>query len=468
MTQDLAAYEIDESCAACPDESSNPKKTRFSRRKTGAFGDVYDPVAEELRDVELAPMIYGSFPIVPFFDNSDATLRVLRRMRELSPTHASCVGNIRDYVFGGELTVRRYVEPGMAFDMEQDTELSKNEKNVFTNFVRSLNPQLTFEHILGESIGIFENLKTYGNGFFRIDAVQVMGKWFFYFESVDAEKCRYLATERNEDKVIVISPEWTAIYIQSHPPEFIDVYPQWSDYGNGRMSTIIHIKNKVVGRDWYGLPDAFGSLYWQYLEVQQGQHGTEGYANDFIARVFFEITAEEDDDGDEDDFDAAVRRTFTNQASRYGEQPKRYMIRRRLPTDPAALVHEFKANTEHQYHSVMSATAEREILKAHNWHSVLLGAPTPGRIGQNEEFKEVYKQKYNSVIRQWQERSLRPIIQGLQACEMMLKGRLDITTQYSFGLFNLYAEYLKSESDAMKDTKNPVPPDNQPDDGTDV
>lgn len=457
MTEDLAAYELDESCAACPDESSNPKRTRFGRRKTGAFGDVYDPVAEELRDTDLAPMIYGSFPIIPFFDNSDATLRVLRRMRELSPTHSSCIGNIRDYVFGGELTIRRYIEPGMAFDTEEDQPLTDAEKATFTEFVRSLNPELTFDQILADAIGIYENLKTYGNGFYRIDAVRVAGKWFFYFESLDAEKCRYLATKRGEQKVIVISPEWTAMYIQRYPPEFVDVFPAWSDYGNGRLSTIIHIKNKVVGRDWYGLPDSFGSLYWQYMEVQQGQHGTEGYANDFIARVFFEITAEEDDDGDEDDFDSAVRRTFTNQASRYGEQPKRYIIRRRLPDDKEAMVHEFKSNTDHQYHTSMSALAEREVLKTHNWHSVLLGAPTPGRIGQNEEFKEVYKQKYNSVIRQWQERSLRPIIQGLQACEMLMTGRLDVTSQYSLGLFNLYDEYLKSDVNAMKNETQPNP-----------
>jgi hypothetical protein len=196
---------------------------------------VYDPVAEELRDTDLAPMIYGSFPIIPFFDNSDATLRVLRRMRELSPTHSSCIGNIRDYVFGGELTIRRYIEPGMAFDTEEDQPLTDAEKATFTEFVRSLNPELTFDQILADAIGIYENLKTYGNGFYRIDAVRVAGKWFFYFESLDAEKCRYLATKRGEQKVIVISPEWTAMYIQRYPPEFVDVFPAWSDYGDGIM-----------------------------------------------------------------------------------------------------------------------------------------------------------------------------------------------------------------------------------------
>lgn len=473
MTQDLPTISYDEECG-CPAESqSNPKKLLKGRRKTGAFGDVYDPVAEELKDPQRAPMIYGDVRIIPFFDNGDATLRVLRRMRELSPTHSSCISNIGDYVFGGELSIRRYVEPGMAFDTEEDTPLTPAEKREFMKFVASLNPEMTFEGLLNDATAIFENLKTYGNAFYRIDEVRIAGRTFYYFEAVDAEKCRYFATERGQDKILVISAEWTSLYMTQYPPEFVDVFPNWSDYGDGRRSTVIHIKNKVVGRDWYGLPDSFGALYWEYLEVQQGQHGTEGYANDFIARVFFEITAEPDTDDDEDNFDGAVERTFTNQASRYGNQPKRYIIRRKLPDDDPATVHEFKSNTDHQYHTGMAALAEREVIKCHNWHSVLLGAPTPGRIGQNEEFKEVYKQKYNSVIRQWQERSLRPIIQAMQACETERDGSMNVTNRLSLGLFNLYAEYLKSEADAVdnapnKNNPNPNDPNKDLNDGTDV
>jgi hypothetical protein len=354
----------------------------------------------------------------------------------------------------------------MAFDTEEETPITKPEKREFMKFVESLNPEMTFEGLLNDATSIYENLKTYGNAFYRIDAVTVAGQTFFYFESVDAEKCRFFATERNQDKILVISPEWTSMYMQQYPPEFLDVYPNWSDYGNGHKSTIIHLKNKVVGRDWYGLPDSFGALYWQYLETQQGQHGTEGYANDFTPRIFIEITAEPDD-GDEDGFDQAMEETFTYQASRYGNRPKRFITRRRLPDDDPATVHEFKSNTDHQFHTGMAALAEREILKCHNWHSVLLGAPTPGRIGQNEEFKEVYKQKYNSVIRQWQERSLRPIIQAMQACEKMRDGGMNVTNRLSLGLFNLYSEYLKMEEEEKTEI-DPKDPNKDLNDGTDV
>ena len=448
MSTELEPIEIN--CDTC-DDNISPKRLMSKRRASKSFGDVTDPIEEELRDPDRASMIYAQIPIIPFFDNSDATLRVMRRMRELSPTHSSCISNVKEYVFGGELTIRKYVEPGMAFDSANDQGISDTEQKEYVDFIKSLNPSITFGQLLEVAKGIYENLKTYGNAFLRIDAVKVAGQWFFYFESVDAEKCRYYATERNQPKILVISPEWTAKYIAKNPPEFVSTFPNWSDFENGTMTTIIHIKNAVVGRDWYGLPESFGSLYWQYMEVQQGQHGTSGYANDFIARVFFEITAEPEKDGDEDGFDDAVERTFTNRANEFGDNPRRFIIRRKLPDDDAATVHEFKANTEHEYHVNMGSHAERQIIKSHNWHSLLMGTPTAGKLGQSQEFKEVFRQYFNNVIRPWQERCIRPLIEAIQACEFLRDGKKDISTRLSLGLFNLYEEYLKNPDPATQD-----------------
>ena len=83
----MEPYEMD--CEPCESGTPNPKQTlRNSRRASGAFGDVNDPIADEMRDIDRARMVYAQIPIVPFFDDSDATLKVLRRMRELSPTHS--------------------------------------------------------------------------------------------------------------------------------------------------------------------------------------------------------------------------------------------------------------------------------------------------------------------------------------------------------------------------------------------
>lgn len=451
MGVDLEPYEMD--CEPCESGTPNPKQTlRNSRRASGAFGDVNDPIADEMRDIDRARMVYAQIPIVPFFDDSDATLKVLRRMRELSPTHSGCISSQQWYMFGGELTTRRYVEPGMAFDTE-GADVSDAERQEFIDFVKSLSPEMTMEHILNVAKDIDDNLETYGNAFLRMDAVRIAGKEYYYIENVDAEKCRYYATLAREPKIIVVSSEWTSDFITKYPPEFVSVYPEWSDYGDGVRSSIIHVKTAARARDWYGLPISFGSLYWQYLEVQQGQHGTMGYANDFIARVFFEITAEPETDNEEiDGFDSAVQKTFTNQAGKYGHNPKRFIIRRRLPDDTPATVHEFKANTEHEYHQSMGVQAERQIIKTHGWHSLLMGMPTTGKLSNSSEFKEVYRVYYNNRIRPKQETALRPIIVAFQAFEKMQKGAVDVTGRLSLGLYNLYSDYLTTDVATVKNS----------------
>ena len=144
-----------------------------------------------------------------------------------------------------------------------------------------------------------------------------------------------------------------------------------------------------------------------------------------------------------------MKKTFTNQASRYGNAPKRYIIRRRLPDDTPATVHEFKANTEHEYHESMGAQAERQIIKTHGWHSLLMGMPTAGKLSNSSEFKEVYRVYYNNRIRPKQETALRPIITAFQAFETMQRGKMDITARLSLGLYNLYSDYLTTETPAQ-------------------
>jgi hypothetical protein len=446
MSTDLEAYEIGD-CESCADEINPKNMLRKLRRSSKSFGDVVDPIAEELRDPDLAQRVYANIPIVPFFDDSDATLRVLRRMRELSPTHSGCIESKSRYAFAGELTTRRYIEPGMAMDTETAA-ITDAEKEEMIDFVNSLGPEMTMAHVLQTIIDLDDNYETYGNSFLRLDAVTVGGKEHYYIASIDAEKCRYYATERFQPKLIVISPDWTQGYIDNNPPEFVNVFPEWSEFGNGVKSSIIHTKRSTRGRDWYALPGSFGSIYWQYMEIQQGQYGTRGYANDFVARVFFEITAEPDDDDTGDDFDNAVEKTFTNQAGPGG--PKRYIIRRRLPDDQPAVVHEFKPNTDFEFHQTMSEIAKRQIVKTHNWHDLLLGEPTTGRLGGSTEFKEVYRVYYNNVIRGKQELGLRPITAAFRAFETMQKGKTDVTSRLSLGLFNLYQKYLDIGDDQTK------------------
>lgn len=448
-----------------PSDTYNPKKNLVGqlKRRCTAFGELCDPVREELKDIDEILQTYSKYPIIPFFDLSDANLRLFKKLKDLSPSKGGIQKSIADYVLGGMLSVQRRTRPGFVLP---DDDLSVTDVSVFNkmiDFIESLNPEFDGAKLLEEMRGSNENLDTYGNMFIKADFVEVAGERRVYIENIDAEKFRYHATQEGEPKIGIISAQWDDYYLQKYTPTFVNIYPYVTDYGNGVQSTIIHVKNKVTGRDWYGQPQSISSLFWQYMELQLGQFTTEGYANDFIARAFIEITSDKelDDDGlpvddyatELDELNEAFEMTFTNQAI----DKKRVILRVKLPGDEQATIHEFRQDMSHQFHVAMAAEAERQIIKAHNWHSVLMGMPTPGKLGTQNEFSEVFKQKYHTVIAPRQRLLLEPYnILLRMAAEYLGES---VMKDYSLALGNLFKDVLSSDNDNSNDDGNAVDQD---------
>ena len=430
MSQTLA------SCNDCqPSESWNPKQQdRLQGGKAGAFGDVRNPLADELKDIERVKQTYSLLPIVPFFDNGDATLRVFRMLKDLSPTQGSCITDIGRYVLGGEISIETKKKAGFAsFNQGQ---VKESDKETFADFVESLNPTMAKRggsHILNVAKGVYQNKKTYGNSFVRLNMVQVGKSRFCYIENIDAENVRYWATMPNEPKSVVISALWDYDYILRNTPEMVGVYPNISDNGNGVLSTIFHDFEKVTNRDWYGQPDSVSSIFQQFAEMQQGQYFTEGYASDFAGRVFFEYVGTGDEDSA--DFDEAVQNTFTNKA---GKNKKRVVMRMRLPEDTATTVHEFGANTEHEFHLGVSELTEKEIIKTHGWNKILMGIPQAGKLGGSAEFMQIYQQKNETLINPLRVAVMQSINLALEVAEEFITGKTDLTDTMSLGLADLF------------------------------
>lgn len=427
-----------------PSKAYNPKLigNYATNARSGAFGSVANPIEEEMRDIEQVRKSYALFPLVSFFDNSDATLRFFRNLKEFSPTQGSCIGDIGRYVLGGEINVTRKKEEGLSQD-NFDSTVSNSEKDTMINFVKSLNPNMQrrgFLQLLDIAKAVFQNRKVYGNAFIRVNMVTVGSSKFVYLESVDAEKCRYWATMPNEPKVIAVSNLWNFDYLTRYTPELIGAYPHITDMGNGVQSTIIHDCEKTVGRDWYGLPDSINSLYWQYAEMQQGQYFTEGFASDFAGRVFIEYVGE--NETDQSDFEQAVEDTFTNKA---GANKKRIITRMRLPEDSAATIHEFQANTEHEFHNGISELSEREIIKSHSWNKILMGVPIAGKLGLSSEFWDIYEIKNNSLINPLRHETMQGINTALSIAEEFMTGATTLTDNISLGLKDLYQDLINQK-----------------------
>ena len=283
--------------------------------------------------------------------------------------------------------------------------LSKPMEDTVFDFIESWHPDIDLGHVLEQVESIYLNLSVFGNAFVRVVVSSVGGAASVFFESIDAEKVRYLITS-DGSKQVGISALWDFEYTSRVFPEIVPVYPGFSETEAGAKQAVIHIKTMAVGRDWYGLPKSYPSLFYQFLEYQLGDYGTKGYANQWTAKVFIETA------GDNVDFDSEEMQDFRDNLRNVfsaGGKGSTVLHRHRNEADPATLVKEFQDTKGHEFHSQMADIAEKQIIKSHDWSHVLMSVPSPGKLGGQSDFNEIYKTKYGGVIIPLQDKVMAPV-----------------------------------------------------------
>lgn len=431
-------------CSNCEDTIFNPKTSagELYAANSDALGGIADPIEEEVRDVQRAKLAYSVLPIISFLDNSDATLKLLRKVSSLSPTDGSCINNKNRYTIGGGLTAVDRVRPGMSYS--RATRKSEADENAAFDFIDTMHPDIDTSYLLAQADAMHKNWEIFGNIALRIKWYTVAGRRYMWFENVDCEYWRYWATEKWEAKVAVISDEWTLDYITRYPPEFVGVYPNITQNEQGHYETLIHVKNTVPGRPWYGLPQSHQALYYKYWEYQLGSYGTKGYANQWSARVFLETAGDNVEPGSIDAFRSNLRSTFT-----FSGKGRRVLHRHRNAADPETTVHEFRDETSHEFHATTADIAESKIIMAHDWHKVLMGIPTPGQLGGQNDFFSIFEVKYQTVIAPTQDTVMRPINIMLRIAREWFSQELD----FNIALGNLFEQALDPTTD---DAGNPI------------
>lgn len=412
-----------------------------TKRRSYVFSGVSDPVQDEIKSLQTESVIYKAFPIIPYLDNSDATLRFFRKMKELSPTHGSCINSIRDYVLGGQFVTVKKQRQGFSHPDNKPKPVSLQEHENFCDFIESFNPEMSGKVLMEEAEGIFDNFETYGTAWLKVERIQVGSEKQLYISNVDTEKCRYLVPDEldymlGKNTVLISSSGFKGD--PDETLEFINEYPYFTDYGDGREATIISLKNKVSARDWYGLPNSMQSLYSQFMEVQGGEYMVQGYANRWTAKVFIETVMDEEDEISEDEFADNVEEMFSA-----GGEARQFLYRNRLKGDEQSYVYEFTDKSDHETHETLSQIAERQIIKSHNWSPTLLGISQPGKLGQNQEFKDIFKVKYFTVIQPFQKKICDPFSIALKIGAEFFENAE--ASKYSLGLNNLFADILEAE-----------------------
>ena len=369
----------------------------INKPKCKAFGSIADPLMEEIADVDTFVNLSRDMGYVPYYQDGDRALSLFKKLRRFSPTHGAIINSQKRFATGQGVGVA----------------VNEDESEDFTEFLnswaRSQDAEAgEFDLLDNVAEQIHDNLKTYGNAYLEVVVTTIAGEKFVTFKIHDADKCRYLADGMMNFEVILISPVWSRAYLSKHHPAPLPVYPMFTDEQGGMIQrTIIHVKNETLGREIYGEMDSLSGLYFHYLGLQLGAYTVEGYDSEWVAQFFIETVGDPEDDTDTDGFDEAMAQTF----SRKGTERKRVMHRHRGRDTEPTKIHEFAKNSDHDFHKTMGEIADSRTFKAHDWHPVLMES-TAGSLGQGNEFNNVFKAKYHTVIKP-QQRKINKVLNKL-------------------------------------------------------
>lgn len=445
-------------CKECETPPYNPKtdNSHYGRTCYG-FDDTCSPIEDEIKNTDQLKLTYTNYPLVPLTKGSDRIFEILLKHKTYSPTHAACIKAQKDYVIS-ELEVNKRKRAGFRRKNELDETVTSEQEDSFFDFVESLNPDFDASMLTDEMGEFFSNFKTCGNAYLKVTLMQVAGVKTCYIENVDADYCRYWADDIDtSEEIMMISPSWDQTYLHKHEPEFVSVFPNFtedtSDPNVVVFTTIMHCKNKVETRDWYGLPDSIGSFWHQRLEVQIGEYTTKGYANEWTAKTLIETASDVSGQDPAGDFSKILGQNFTNKG-----KGKKYIVRNRMPEDGEMKVHELSQDNGWEGRKNDAQLAKMEIIKTHNWHEKFLGISTAGSLGQSGEREQIFKELYYNVIQPYQKKILVPFNKALMIAaewlEVTGENGGSITDGFSVGFYNRHKDMLIAKEDGeMTDQK---------------
>jgi hypothetical protein len=118
----------------------HPFSSRYKRPNT-TQDNVFNfksPIPLEIIDPIELQRSWERLKIVPFLpDCGENILYFLKTMKVLSPTHGSCIANIKSYVFPSKIDVIR--QSNSDFNFDETEEVSIADKKNFSKFIQTIN-----------------------------------------------------------------------------------------------------------------------------------------------------------------------------------------------------------------------------------------------------------------------------------------------------------------------------------------
>lgn len=369
------------------------------------FIDTTPPIEAEIRDPETLSKSFKEFPIIPYSgynqQSSHCLVNVLYSMKNNSSTFAGVLEGIKIYALRGKIDIVKNYDDD--FNLEQNIEVSENEKKAFIDLIKS--------NFIFSTDSIIELACMCSESF---DSVGMIGVELIYTEILGVPKItvKYhhptdyvFKNNENIGSEVYISKNWNYEWLRKNPPRTLPVFPLEYQFEDGSWRTFFYLKN---GGYTYGRPIDLGCLYDKYSEYKIKQYLTKKAKKQWFPSVFLEYSDGDMSGGLLDD-DAAKEKGFSSAAKRVqnsftndGDDPMEILATTRPENARPAFIHEFKGLTNSVEFKTFLEICEANILKANNMSKMLLHLE--GATGfSNNVFFDVYTIQSQTKILERQE-----------------------------------------------------------------
>lgn len=217
-------------------------------------------------------------PYVPFLDQKDNLAILFLEARLGSTTQDACISTIVESVIGTGLKI-------------VDNE---NPDKDFTDWLKNVNNRReSMDDVIKECA---DGERSMGNHFIEIVKGQLGNAKYIkvYGHSIRYARLGKLSETTGQPTTVIISRSFGKgvrnntklpddnIEIPLYDPDAVDDSTNWKQDGKGQYRTIIHLKNKKTGIDFYGLPASASSLRQQVQEGKLSQYNIDNLDNNMV------------------------------------------------------------------------------------------------------------------------------------------------------------------------------------------
>lgn len=216
---------------------------------------------------------------------------------------------------------------------------------------------------------------------------------------------RDLTTGRRgkNDRKIYISRDWDEI--GSNRPTGRQEVISINEYRTGSRTReqILWAKEYNPEFFYYGLPDYQPALLWIDIEYRIPKYNLDKFDNGFLPSAILSIFGDPPDGTTPQQYVDEIKNGFT------GEGKTSKLVVQLLDSADQASKIEILDNIREGDFQQLQDLAVQNIITAHRWHPSLSGIQTAGKLGDTQEIRNAYEIAINTVIKGYQDATLKPL-----------------------------------------------------------